>query len=130
LEGLEGRAARICNESLSLWKNATVLIALVLGLLYTLPNFFGEAPAVQVASVKATHKVDARLMTQVEEALKAPLRRSAGFVLDLNSMRVRLGRYRHPAQGQGCDREGAESGTGGSRLQRRAQPGVRILPTG
>jgi preprotein translocase subunit SecD len=55
-----------------LWKNATVLIALVLGLLYTLPNFFGEAPAVQVASVKATHKVDARLMSQVEAALKAP----------------------------------------------------------
>jgi preprotein translocase subunit SecD len=38
-----------------------VLVALVLGLIYTLPNFFGEAPAVQVASVKATHKVDAKI---------------------------------------------------------------------
>jgi preprotein translocase subunit SecD len=28
------------------------------GLIYTLPNFFGEAPAVQVSSVKATVKVD------------------------------------------------------------------------
>ena len=54
-----------------LWKNATVLVALVLGLLYTLPNFFGEAPAVQVASVKATHKIDAKLMSGVEEVLKA-----------------------------------------------------------
>jgi preprotein translocase subunit SecD len=31
----------------------------VIGLLYTLPNFFGEAPAVQVSSGKATVKVDA-----------------------------------------------------------------------
>ncbi|MCE9571148.1 MAG: protein translocase subunit SecD [Rhodocyclales bacterium] len=73
-----------------LWKNATVLIALVLGLLYTLPNFFGEAPAVQVASVKVTHKVDARLLAQVEEALKAAAVVPQGIVLDLNSVRVRL----------------------------------------
>jgi len=73
-----------------LWKNATVLIALVLGLLYTLPNFFGEAPAVQVASVKATHKADARLMAQVEAALKAAGIVPQGVVLDLNSVRVRL----------------------------------------
>ena len=73
-----------------LWKNATVLIALVLGLLYTLPNFFGEAPAVQVASVKSTHKVDARLMTQVEAALKAASIAPQGIVLDVNSVRVRL----------------------------------------
>jgi preprotein translocase subunit SecD len=73
-----------------LWKNATVLIALVLGFLYTLPNFFGEAPAVQVASVKSTHKVDAKLMGQVETALKAASITPQGVVLDLNSVRVRL----------------------------------------
>ena len=73
-----------------LWKNATVLIALVLGLLYTLPNFFGEAPAVQVASVKATHKVDAKLLGLVEEVLKAASVVPQGVVLDLNSIRVRL----------------------------------------
>jgi len=73
-----------------LWKNAMVLIALVLGFLYTLPNFFGEAPAVQVASVKSTHKVDARLLAQVETALKAASIAPQGVVLDLNSVRVRL----------------------------------------
>ena len=54
-----------------LWKNITVLSAVVLGLIYTLPNFFGEAPAVQVSSVRSTLKVDAKLMSRVEEALKA-----------------------------------------------------------
>ena len=73
-----------------LWKNATVLIALVLGLLYTLPNFFGEAPAVQVASVKASHKVDIKLMNRVEATLKAAAVVPQGISLDLNSVRVRL----------------------------------------
>ena len=54
-----------------LWKYITVAIALVLGLVYTLPNFFGEAPAVQVSSAKATIKVDQKALARVEEALKA-----------------------------------------------------------
>ena len=41
-----------------LWKYITVALALVLGFVYTLPNFFGESPAVQVSSAKATLKVD------------------------------------------------------------------------
>ena len=73
-----------------LWKNATVIIALVLGLLYTLPNFFGEAPAVQVSSVKATVKVDTALLGKVEDALKAAGIINTGLHADLQSIRVRL----------------------------------------
>ena len=73
-----------------LWKNATVLIALVLGLLYTLPNFFGEAPAVQVSSVKATIKVDTALLGRVEDALKAAGIANTGLHADPQSIRVRL----------------------------------------
>lgn len=51
-----------------LWKNILVLIAVIFGLVYTIPNFFGEAPAVQVTSVKATVKVDAGLLATVETA--------------------------------------------------------------
>jgi preprotein translocase subunit SecD len=43
-----------------------------------------------VASVKATHKVDAKLMNQVEAALKAASVAPQGVYLDLNSIRVRL----------------------------------------
>ncbi|MBL0075416.1 MAG: protein translocase subunit SecD [Rhodocyclaceae bacterium] len=73
-----------------LWKNATVIIALVLGLLYTLPNFFGEAPAVQVASVKATTKVDPALLATIQSALKAAAINPHSVVLDATSVRVRL----------------------------------------
>ena len=53
------------------WKYLILAIAVVVGLLYTLPNFFGEAPAVQVSSGKATLKVDAGLVPRVEQALQA-----------------------------------------------------------
>ena len=51
------------------WKYLILGIALVVGLLYTAPNFFGEAPAVQVSSAKATIKVDAAVQQRVEAAL-------------------------------------------------------------
>jgi preprotein translocase subunit SecD len=73
-----------------LWKNVTVIVAVVLGLLYTLPNFFGEVPAVQVSSVKATVKVDARLLSRVEGVLKTAGIQDNGLFADTNSVRVRL----------------------------------------
>ncbi|MDO8346624.1 MAG: protein translocase subunit SecD [Rugosibacter sp.] len=73
-----------------LWKNILVLVALILGLLYTLPNFFGEAPAVQVTSVKATIKVDGGLQARVEEALKTAAIPYQTATLDVASVRVRL----------------------------------------
>ncbi|MCK6425579.1 MAG: protein translocase subunit SecD [Burkholderiaceae bacterium] len=51
------------------WKYLILAIAVVVGLLYTLPNFYGEAPAVQVSSAKATVKVDAALVDRVRQVL-------------------------------------------------------------
>jgi preprotein translocase subunit SecD len=53
----------------SLWKYILIVMALLFGVLYTLPNFFGESPAVQISSAKATVKVDPSVMKLVEEAL-------------------------------------------------------------
>ncbi|MCJ9708694.1 protein translocase subunit SecD, partial [Bordetella hinzii] len=52
-----------------LWKYITVLVAVVIGLLYTLPNFYGESPAVQISSAKATIKVEPALLPRVEQIL-------------------------------------------------------------
>ncbi|MEF9943182.1 MAG: hypothetical protein RR758_03250, partial [Burkholderiaceae bacterium] len=41
-----------------LWKYLVIVVALVIGVVYTLPNFYGESPAVQVSSQKATLKID------------------------------------------------------------------------
>lgn len=53
-----------------LWKYLTVLVALVIGVLYTIPNLFGESPAVQVASAKSIVKVDLSTLNQVEDILR------------------------------------------------------------
>ena len=74
-----------------LWKYILIAVALTLGLLYTLPNFFGEAPAVQVSSVKATVKVDVKLLGRVEETLKAANIAHQGLFADQNSVRARFG---------------------------------------
>ncbi len=60
------------------WKYAIIVVALLVGILYTLPNFFGEAPAVQVSSAKATVKVDAAVLARVQAALD-----EAGVTTDL-----------------------------------------------
>ncbi len=72
------------------WKYALVGLAVLVALLYTLPNFFGESPAVQVSSGKATIKVDAALMSRVEDTLKKAGIPYTGAVMDFNSVRVRL----------------------------------------
>jgi preprotein translocase subunit SecD len=54
-----------------LWRYVLLAAALLIGLLYTLPNFFGEAPAVQVSSGKATIKLDAAIVPRIEAALGA-----------------------------------------------------------
>ncbi|MDI6750857.1 MAG: protein translocase subunit SecD [Rhodocyclaceae bacterium] len=73
-----------------LWKNAIVIVALIFGLLYTLPNFYGEVPAVQVSSVKATIKVDQKLQGRIEEILAASGIQPTGVFADQHSIRVRL----------------------------------------
>lgn len=53
------------------WTYTILAIALLVGLLFTLPNFYGEAPAVQVSSGKATLKLDGSIVPRVERALDA-----------------------------------------------------------
>jgi len=53
-----------------IWKYLTVLVAVVIGLLYTLPNLYGESPAVQVSSAKATLKIDPATLDRVQGILR------------------------------------------------------------
>jgi preprotein translocase subunit SecD len=73
-----------------LWVYVTIAVALALGLLYTLPNFFGEAPAVQVSPARTTLKVDQAVLGRVEEGLKKAGIQPTGISLDLASIKVRL----------------------------------------
>ena len=73
------------------WKYAIILVALLVGALYTAPNFFGESPAVQVSSGKATVKVDSGLVGRVEAALSAAQVKADFVQLEGTSVRARFG---------------------------------------
>jgi preprotein translocase subunit SecD len=73
-----------------LWKYAIIAVALVVGIVYTVPNFFPEVPAVQVSSSKAGVKIDAALQTSVEDALKAASIPFRGDALDPTGVKVRF----------------------------------------
>jgi preprotein translocase subunit SecD len=72
------------------WKYVIILVALVVGALYALPNFFGESPAVQVSAGKTLVKVDANTLAQVEASLKSAGINTDQVVLDGASIKVRL----------------------------------------
>ncbi len=73
-----------------LWINLLICFTLVIGVVYTLPNFFGEVPAIQVSAAKSTVKVDADLQKRVEGALKAANIANDGVTLDAASLKVRF----------------------------------------
>ncbi len=72
------------------WVYVTVAVALVLGLLYTLPNFFGEAPAVQISSAKVTVRIDSDSLGRAEAALRRAKIDHTGTQLDPNTIRIRF----------------------------------------
>jgi preprotein translocase subunit SecD len=72
------------------WKYAILVIALVVGALYTAPNFYGEAPAVQVSSGKATVKVEPALVGRVQAALRQAGLNADFVALEGNSVRARF----------------------------------------
>jgi preprotein translocase subunit SecD len=73
-----------------LWKYLVIGVALLISFFYTLPNFFGEVPAVQVLPVRTTEKVDTALLQKVETALSAAGIASQGVALDERGVKARF----------------------------------------
>jgi preprotein translocase subunit SecD len=77
-----------------IWKYLTVLVAVVIGLLYTLPNLYGESPAVQISSAKSTLKLDAGMLDRAQDILKRAGVANTGATFEQNgpvgTVRVRF----------------------------------------
>ena len=73
-----------------LWKSLLIGVSLVLAFLYTLPNFYGEVPAVQVTPVRTTEKVDTALMQRVEAAIKTAGIAAQGVGMDSHGVKARF----------------------------------------
>ncbi len=73
-----------------LWKYIIMVAALAFGFLYTLPNFYGESPSVQVSSGKVTVKVDETMLGRVEDILKTGGVAYTGAIYDPIGVKVRF----------------------------------------
>ena len=71
------------------WKYALIAIALVVSFIYTVPNLFGESPAVQISGLRA-NKVDAGLQTRVTELLKTANLANEGVELQAEALRIKF----------------------------------------
>lgn len=72
------------------WKYLIIGVSILLGLLYTLPNFYGESPAVQISPLRTAAKADTALLQRVEDALKKSGIASSGIFLDPGGVKVRF----------------------------------------
>lgn len=74
----------------ALWKYLIIAVSLLLGLLYTLPNFYGESPAVQISPSRITASADTALLKQVEDTLNQAQITADGMFLEEGSIKVRF----------------------------------------
>nr|HMS07493.1 protein translocase subunit SecD [Burkholderiaceae bacterium] len=72
------------------WKYALIVLVLLVGIIYALPNFYGESPAVQVSPGKATVKVTSDTLARVEQLLKAEGLAPEVVALDGTSIKARF----------------------------------------
>ena len=72
------------------WKYVLIGVVILAAFLYTVPNFFGESPAVQISSAKSTIKVDTAMMARVEDILRKAAVPYTGVQVDATGVRVRL----------------------------------------
>jgi preprotein translocase subunit SecD len=73
-----------------LWKNIFVVFMILMGLIYTIPNMFGESPAIQVTPAKSTSKIDPALLAQVEQILQLEKIAYDGIYLDARGVKARF----------------------------------------
>ena len=77
-----------------LWKYVVIAVALLIGVIYSLPNLFGESPAIQISGARATSKVDLSTQQLAEQKLLAANISSTGSFLEnvgsTNTLKIRF----------------------------------------
>lgn len=72
-----------------LWKNLMVIIIVLIGGLYALPNLYGEDPSVQISGTRG-QEVNTETLSQVEHALAGANISPKSTLLENNAILVRL----------------------------------------
>ncbi len=74
----------------ALWQYLIIAVSIVLGFIYTLPNFYGESPAIQISPLRSSISADSTLLQRVEDTLKQSGIAFDGMLLEGNSIKTRF----------------------------------------
>ena len=74
----------------SSWKYFVIITTIILGIIYTIPNFFGESPAIQIMPTKAGEKIEVATLQIVENELKAAGIETIGTIVEQNNLKFKF----------------------------------------
>jgi len=72
------------------WKYLLILTTVMLSLIFVMPNFYGESPAIQIMPIKAGEKIDTSLLQSIEEILEKSEITNTGLILESFHIKVKL----------------------------------------
>ena len=74
----------------SRWKYILIITSVLLSLIYTLPNFYGESPAIQVMPLRSGEKIETSVLENIEGVLKSSEIIPNGIIFEGASIKVKF----------------------------------------
>ena len=78
------------NNHSARWKYLLILTTVMLSLIFVMPNFYGESPAIQIMPIKAGEKIDTSLLQSIEETLEKSGIANTGLIVENFHIKVKL----------------------------------------
>ena len=72
------------------WKYLLILTTILLSIIFVIPNFYGESPAIQVMPIKAGEKIDNSILQSIEKVLEKSEIQNSGLILENFRIKVKL----------------------------------------
>jgi len=78
------------NNHSARWKYLLILTTILLSIIFVMPNFYGESPAIQIMPIKSGEKIDTSLLKSIETALEKSKLKNTGLILENFNIKVKL----------------------------------------
>jgi len=78
------------NNQSPRWAYFLILITILLSILFVMPNFYGESPAIQVMPIKSGEKIDTSLLQSIEETLEKSGITNTGLIVENFHIKIKL----------------------------------------
>ena len=78
------------NNQSPRWVYFLILTTILLSILFVMPNFYGESPAIQIMPIKSGEKIDTELLQSIEAALEKSEIENTGLILENFNIKVKF----------------------------------------